>query len=248
MLNYDTDWYELIKKGNVTVHEADIERLSKNTVHLDNGTELEADIVVTATGWSKDPKIKFINFGSAGIGLPHSASEKAALVKETDEKILKLYPKLKQQPKTIAGDQNPNKEPFRLYRFIVPPARINERNIAFAGMVSSVLTANQSNAQALWISAFFDGRLDHIASTSDEVTKEVMLHTQWGKWRYPCGYGASIPDLAFDTQSYIDLLLKDCGINIRRKAGFIANLFHPHEPQDYVGLVDEWIEKHPGKK
>lgn len=63
--------------------------------------------------------------------------------------------------------------PASRYRFIVPPARVKDRNIAFAGMVSSVSTASAANAQSLWISAFFDGKLDHIASTQEEITDEV---------------------------------------------------------------------------
>jgi hypothetical protein len=61
---------------------------------------------------------------------------------------------------------------------MVPPARINDRNIAFAGMVSSVSTSICASVQGLWISAYLDGRLSRMAETKEEVTKEVMLHTQ----------------------------------------------------------------------
>lgn len=235
----------MVRKGKINVHSADVEKLTKNTVHLTDGTELEADVLVCATGWRKDPSIKFLNFGSAGIGLPQTPAEQAKLAKEADEKILNLYPRLRNQPPMRFEQKG---DPFRLYRFIVPPARIQHRNIAFAGMVSSVLTTQQANAQGVWISAFFDGRLDKIASTQDEVTKEVMLHTQWGKWRYPYGYGANLPDLAFDGQPYIDLLLDDCGLAVNRKGGIFADLTKPYEPKDFVGLVDEWVDKHPAKK
>lgn len=235
----------MVRQGKIHVHSTDIEKLSKNTVHLTDGTDLKADVLICATGWRKDPTIKFVNFGSAGIGLPQSPEEQAALAKQADEKILSWYPRLQNQPK-LGFEQK--SDPFRLYRFMIPPARMELRNIAFAGMVSSVRTTDQANVQGIWISAFLDGRLDYIESTPQKVAEEVMLHTQWGKWRYPYGYGANLPDLAFDGQPYIELLMTDCGLNIHRKAGVYADLTQPYEPQDYVGLVDEWVDKHPAKK
>lgn len=115
------------------------------------------------------------------------------------------------------------------YRFIVPPARIDDRNIAFAGRVSSVSTASAANAQALWISTFFDGKLDRLASTPREVRDEVMLHTQRGKWRCPTGYGAILPNFVLDALPSIDLLLRDLGLKVNRKSSLFAKIWHPYE-------------------
>ena len=111
-------------------------------------------------------------------------------------------------------------------------------------MMSSVSTASAANAQSLWISAYFDGKLDHIASSDKQVTEEVMLHTQWGRWRYPIGYGASLPDFVFDALPYIDLLLRDLGLKVNRKPSLFAEIWHPYGPQDWVGLVSEWRASH----
>lgn len=240
--NYDQDLFEMVKQGKINVHVADVVRLTKNTVHLTDGTELSTDVLVCATGWQKDPSIRFVDFGTAGVGLQHPPSEQAKLATDTDEKILRLYPKLKNQP-ALNFTTKPN--PFRLYRFIVPPSRVNDRNIVFAGMVSSVSTASAANAQALWISVFLDGKLDRMALTPQEITDEVMLHTQWGKWRYPCGYGANFPDFVFDALPYMDLLYKDLGLKVNRKKGWFAEITEPYSPRDFVGLVDEWVESHP---
>lgn len=240
--NYDQDLFQMVRDGKINVHLADVERLTKHNVHLTDGTDLEADVLICATGWKKDPSIRFLNLGTAGIGLPHPPAEQAKLVTQTDEEILRLYPRLRNQPPL---NFKPKSDPFRLYRFIVPPNRIKDRNIAFAGLVSSVSTAPQANCQALWISAFFDDRLDRIASTPEEVTKEVMLHTQWGKWRYPTGYGASLPDFVFDALPYMGLLMQDLGLKVNRKKGVIAELTEAYSPRDFVGLVDEWVEAHP---
>lgn len=69
-----------------------------------------------------------------------------------------------------------------------------------------------------------------------------MLHTQWGKWRYPWGYGARIPDLAADSIFYSDMLLSDLGLTVHRKGGW-RELFETYRPKDYKGLVEEWVEK-----
>ena len=239
--NYDQDLFQMVKQGKINVHLADVERLTRKTVHLSDGTELTTDVLICATGWQKDPSIRLREFGTAGIGLPHTPTERAKLATEADDKILNLYPRLRNQP---VLNFKPKSDPFRLYRFIVPPAWINHRNIAFAGMVSSVSTATAANAQALWISAFLDNRLDKIVSTAQEVTDEVMLHTQWGKWRYPCGYGADLPDFVFDALPYIDLLLQDLGLKVNRKNGMFKEITEPYSPRDFVGLVDEWVDTH----
>lgn len=72
-----------------------------------------------------------------------------------------------------------------------------------------------------------------------------MLHTQWGKWRYPTGYGASLPDFVFDALPYMGLLMQDLGLKVNRKNGVIAELTEAYSPRDFVGLVDEWRNAHP---
>jgi cation diffusion facilitator CzcD-associated flavoprotein CzcO len=144
--NYDQDLFDMVKKRKINVHLADVEHLTNGTVHLTDGTELKTDVLVCATGWLKDPSIRFSNFGSAGIGLTQPPTEQARLAADADEEILRSFPRLRDQPHL---NFTPKPKPFRLYRFIVPPAYIDKRNIAFAGMVSSVSTAMAANAQAL---------------------------------------------------------------------------------------------------
>ncbi|KAK4624726.1 FAD-dependent monooxygenase DEP4 [Fulvia fulva] len=236
--NFDRDFFNMVKNGEVKVHSADVERMTDHTVHLSDGTEPKTDVLVCATGWRKEPSIRFLNFGTAGIGLPYTPTEQSSLATDYDDKILKMYPRLATQP-TL--NFKPKADPFRLYRFMVPPARIEDRNIAFAGMISSVSTTMVAAVQALWISAYLDGKLDHAPGSKEEVTKEVMLHTQWGKWRYPCGYGASLHDFAFDGVPYNDLLLKDLGVKANRKQGW-KDVTEPYQPPDYKGIIDEWLE------
>lgn len=233
----------MVKTGKVRVHIANVDHLTENEVHLSTGDVLKADVLVCSTGWKKESSIQYVNLPAGNIGLPHSPEEQAQLVKQADADILTRFPRLKDQPQL--GSAIKAGEPFRLYRFIVPPTMVEKRNIAFAGMVSTVSTSVCANSQALWISAFFDGKLDRLAKTDEEITKEVMLHTQWGKWRYPCGYGANLPDFVFDALPYADLLHKDLGLKLNRKSNGFQELFMPYGPEDFVGLVDEWSAKHP---
>jgi hypothetical protein len=44
----------------------------------------------------------------------------------------------------------------------------------------------------------------------------------------------------FDTIPYIDLLLKDLGLESHRKKGVLTDIFQSYGPEDYIGLIEEW--------
>jgi thioredoxin reductase len=236
--NYDSNFFDMVKQGKIQVHIANIDHLEDTSVYLSTGQVLQTDVVVCSTGWKKESGICFKNFGEAGLGLAHSEDEMLQLNKAADEKVLSMFPRLRDQP-TLQSE--PKKEdPYRMHRFMVPPTRVFSEDLAFAGMVSTVSTAICASIQGLWISAFLDGKLHRVPQTNEEVTEEVMLHTQWGKWRFPCGYGAVLPDLVFEVLPYFDLMLRDLGIKNNRKSGWVSEMLTPYEPETYAGLVDEW--------
>ncbi|KAK3069208.1 hypothetical protein LTS18_000393, partial [Coniosporium uncinatum] len=68
----------------------------------------------------------------------------------------------------------------------------------------------------------------------------TVRDARFGKWRYPLGFGARFPDLWFDGLAYVDVLLRDLGLGVRRKGGWVQECFRPYGPGDYAGLVDEW--------
>ncbi|KAK2593874.1 hypothetical protein QQS21_008394, partial [Conoideocrella luteorostrata] len=254
--NYPTNFFDLVKQGKISVHVADVASVGGTSIHLTDGSTLDdVDVVVCATGWTKESTIRFIDCEPSSCITRLPASDKQALLSAADSSILSAFPILKDQPvlrhhtaapaaaaaTTSRKQKKHGREPFRNYRFIVPPDHVPHRNIAYAGMVSTVSTAMFANAQALWIAAFFDGKLRRGPKTQEEVTKEVLLHTEFGKWRYPCGYGAELPDFAFDSLPYVDLLLNDLGLKPHRKATQLMELTEPYKPWDYKGLVDEWL-------
>ncbi|KAF3009530.1 hypothetical protein E8E13_004760 [Curvularia kusanoi] len=250
LLNYDVDFFEFVRNGTIRVHIADVTRLSHHTVHLSDGTSLAADVLICGTGWKDTPPIEFKT--ERELGLPgHLPLSARPYITEANHEILEACPKLQKQPphrNTKAMTDNAvetTPEPYRLYRFMVPPAFVESRSLAFAGAYRSPATTFIAQTQALWITAFFDNNIPGLRSRSkvncDRIMYETVLHTQFGKWRYSRGFGARFPELWFDCLPYVDLLLKDIGLTNRRKKSWWAERFTPYMPVDYVGIVDEYM-------
>ncbi|KAJ5322911.1 hypothetical protein N7452_011200 [Penicillium brevicompactum] len=240
--NYDSSFFEFVKNGTIRVHTANISLLSPRKVHLSTDEVLDADALICATGWKKRPSFNFSNWD---IKIQRSVAEMTELIQAADEEILSRFPILKAQP--LPRSQTKPTDPLRLYRFMVPPALWEDRSLAFAGMVSSVSTSTCASLQGLWISVYLDGKLDRTPVDDTEAVRETVLNSQWGKWRYPCGYGGEVADLAFDALPYFDLLLRDLGLESRRKTSCLAEMITPYKPWDYRSVVMEWMDAHPIK-
>lgn len=289
ILTYPTDIFDLVRNGTVKVHIADITHLSPQTVHLSDGSTLETDAMICATGWKHLPPLKFLPQGiDKGLGIPHTPGDEPLFTPDTvsraDEEILERFPRLKQQPVqnknlkplldsdgvSTSDEINPSAPltPYTLYRFMVPPTAslLAQRDIAFAGVLMNFSVPLMAHAQGLWITAYFDGKLpvsvippcppdlaataasgeaegEGAVKTIEEVRYQTVLHSRFGKWRYPAGYGTRFPDFVFDALPYVDLLVKDLGLPIYRKKGWIAEATEPYGPDDYKELVEEWRVK-----
>ncbi|KAH8655849.1 putative dimethylaniline monooxygenase [Xylariales sp. PMI_506] len=241
ILNFNTSFFDLVRQGKVRVHVDNIDHLEPGKVILTGGQTISAGAIVCSTGWKKESTIKFQGLPEQGLGLPFSAAEQTQLNAEYDKLVLQEFPILSKQPVLTSPPETG--EPLRYYRFIVPPAFVSAHNLAFSGMVSTVSTAICAASQGLWISAYFDGKLEREAKSQEELTQEVMMHTQWGKWRYPCGYGAALPDFVFEGIPYVDMLLRDLGLKTHRKETVFKELTSPYTPVDYNGVLDEWKAK-----
>ncbi|KAL4890681.1 hypothetical protein BDV59DRAFT_204158 [Aspergillus ambiguus] len=273
ILNYPTNFFDLVKDGKVRIHIDQISHLSDHNVHLASAsdTPLGSDALICATGWQATPNIEFrpasldttLGFPWAPDSLPEE------LTKAADTEILRRFPRLVDQP-TPANpspyapltDNAPAtaRHPFRLARFMVPPGLASSRSIAFMGITMTINTTMVAQAQALWIAAYFGEKLtptpretcpDGVKaalSNTDESTDvdllwETALHSQFGVHRYPGGFGKRNPDFVFDALPYIDMLLTDLGLDIRRKGAM--KWFEPYGMEDYRGLVDEYLAKSP---
>ncbi len=250
LLNYKADFFEFVRNGNIRVHIADITKLTHQAVHLSNGDVLEADVLICGTGWKDTPQLNFVT--ERELGLPgHTPLSAEPFIAKADAAIIENCPRLANQPaprktKPMTDDvTKTTPEPYRLYRFMVPPAFIDSRTLAFAGAYRSPATTIIAQTQALWITAFFDNHIPALEpgfqANADGILYETVLHTQFGKWRYSRGFGARFPELWFDCLPYVDLLLKDIGIPNQRKGSWWAERFTPYMPADYVGIVDDYL-------
>lgn len=268
ILNYETDFFDFVRKGMIKIHIAEISFLSSHEVHLSNDETLRADTLVLCTGWKFTPPVTFHPPSlSSSLGLPSSSSsdpsfdEDQNLCAAADAEILTKFPRLANPPPTLQITFNSvdtaTTIPWRLYRFMVPPSQIQNRDIAFAGAVLSLTVATSAEIQALWITAFFGNGAripDH-----EEIERSTILHSRFGSWRCPAGNGAHYPDFVFDAVPYFDLLLGDLGVGRYRKrrggvegsggwwrgkmwlGGWWREIFEAYGPRDYRGVVGEWM-------
>lgn len=271
ILNYPKDIFEYVRNGQIRVHIADITHLEPGQVHLSTGDVLSTNALVCATGWRATPNIKFLPEGiERELGFPWSDDTiDDNIVKKADAEILDRFPRLRDQPvpnpnyKPLAEDAEACvPHPYRLARFMVPPSMFEKRSIAFLGIPMTINTALVAQTQALWAVAYLGGDLtlsplesnssspikyEKIDDTKDSVEAidwETALHTEFGKFRYPGGFGKRNPDFVFDALPYIDMLLGDLGLRVHRKSSLLSECFEPYGPADYRGLIDEWKAKH----
>lgn len=259
ILNYRTDFFEFVRSGMIKVHIADVAQLTDHTVRLSTGAELASDALICSTGWRHRPAIQFLPEGiDALLGIPHRGPHaNPELVAKADQELLRRFPRLRRQP-TLNPHYKPMEgvrpsealdEPYRLYRFMVPPALFPRRDVAFAGIVQSISTVYIAQAQALWMTAYFDGHTPKSLAArfpqddkglAEQLVWDTLLQTQYGKWRCPGGYGSRFPDFVYDGLPYIDQLLNDLGLKSRRKGNIFRELLEPYLTSDYANLVNEW--------
>jgi hypothetical protein len=97
--------------------------------------------------------------------------------------------------------------------------------------------------QSLWITAYFDDKLSSPFPAPEQVVEETYRDTQYFVLRTASGYGRTAPDVVFDTLPYFDMLLRDLGLEGRRKGGGVKDIVSSYGPEDWKGLVGEWVDK-----
>ncbi|KAI1384215.1 FAD/NAD(P)-binding domain-containing protein [Hypoxylon trugodes] len=185
ILNYESDFFELVKSDRVEIHIGEITSLSPGKVHLADGTIFESEAFYLNTGWKHAPPMKFLPKGiEKELGIPHEIVDDAptedlanqvSLIKRADEEILNRFPRLRQQPvfnkkfipitdqKGISFDKESQmaSTPYMLHRFLIPPSPrfLRPRDIAFIGLQTNFSNITTAHISALWISAYFTGQL-----------------------------------------------------------------------------------------
>ncbi|KAF2259942.1 flavin-binding monooxygenase-like protein-like protein [Lojkania enalia] len=266
--NYPTSFFNLVREGKIKIVIDEVEAFGDGKeILLKSGEKMEADAVVYATGWTHSGSIQFKpaglekDLGLAGLN-PPTETEEIALIEKVERDLYTNFPFLKERDSsrlyhpdptcrlTETADSGADQQPYRLYRFLVPQSDFARRSIGFAGALMTLGTAPCAYLQALWLAAYFEGKVPlpdtSTAASADLVKYEVYRDTQYCALRNAMGYGNQYPDLVFDSLPYFDLLMRDLGFEGKRKGKLLgvrrwgAECFSSYGPEDYVGLVDEW--------
>ena len=247
--NYAEDPLAFVRNGRAKVFRSDIMRIGEHEVELTNGTSIPADAIVCCTGWDWKPSMKL---KATELGTPISADQ----IAQEEQRIYGDLPLLKQRPKQnmLVNAVSPD-DGLYLYRFMLPvaPKMLQAKNLAFLGHSFTISTYLVGQLQALWITAFLDGQLDSLTKVNEKSMKAISSSTAsmaaYMRLRHPPetgGFGDRFGDMAFESLPYIDLLLRDLGLEWMRKKGWFAwfrEVFEPYEQSDYIGMVREWLEK-----
>ena len=212
------DILEMIKEGRIEVKRSTIVELKGlQTVCFADGTELDADLLIWATGW-KPPLF------------PFTSTTTTTLAEEAEAYVLRQCPLLGERLATKKAVS------FPLYRRLVPLDYIHDHSIVYVGMLLSANTGIMSEVQAVW-SALYLMREFQIA---DDASWEIAVTNAWLARRYPIVERHS--NYTHDVIQYAELLLKDLGLNGCRKKSWHwwREIFETYQPCDYKGLVEEW--------
>lgn len=170
--NYDTNWFDLVRAGKINIHIADLASLSNGHAHLSTGETLDADALVCCTGWHSDPTVE-INLPCLTSSIPHQIKlaetdpESLAAEREihNDIRYLHTLPRRTTNAPLILGHTaHHHSTSYGLYRMVVPsePICLEKKNIAFIGSHSSIHAILVGQAQALWITAFFQHKVKNL--------------------------------------------------------------------------------------
>ena len=217
ILNHQ-DFIEMVKKGQIAVKRSTIVELSRRkTVHFSDGTELETDLIIWATGWK-----------SSFAPLP--SSKNLELEQQAEAYVLNQCPILRQSPITKASS------PLALYRRLVPIDGIHDHSLVYVGMLQSPGTGVLAEVQAVWSAIYLMGELE----INENVLWETTVTNEWLRRRYPLVERHT--NYTHDFIRYADLLLADIGVDaMRKKRGWLKEIVEPYMARDYREIVAEWL-------
>ena len=247
--NYPTELFDLVKEGLINIHIADIDHLRTQAIHLSDGSNIKADVLLCATGWNFTPNISFLPCNLEDkIGISHASSSDPN-ISLADEELLRRFPELEDSPMkrlqqaVVSGKEvaTPEEPPsWVLYHGLVPPHFLSSRNFAYVGMALGIRGFLLAQTEALWITAFFDDKLSTPLPREDEAAKQALMQNRFYKWKAPNGLGDRCSDMVFEVVPYVDTLLGELGLETRRKGGW-AEIFQYYGVGDYPNLVQEWL-------
>ena len=243
-----SDFFDTIA-NNVSIYCGDIQDITEDCVRLSTKEEVVSDVILCGTGWI--PSLQFLSDEQRRrFGLPHHLLEETEEDKRhweeleaiADVEVVATFPQLANPPAHY--EKISTSTPYRLYRHIVPlmkPEDPNsDRSIVFVGHVGVGNYFPVVECQAMWATAYLDGKLNLPSIEAQE--EDVALFTTWCRRRY-LSSGHEGNNMTFELIGYTDMLLADMGLSSHRK-GWFKDLFAPCWASDFKGLKAEFIEKY----
>lgn len=175
----------------VTIYRSDIKQLKDKSIELADGTTLETDILIYATGYNPQESIFSIE-DAYKLGLPVPLDRLSDLKvdletydrrnKEMDEEVLRRFPRLAQSPTTPKPITHTQ---YRLYRCIVPLSLLEkqDRSLAFVGYLQGTSVSLIADISSFWAAAWLSGQLD-ITRDKNEIEWEVDYLNAFMRNRY----------------------------------------------------------------
>ncbi|KAL4954225.1 hypothetical protein BDW69DRAFT_205371 [Aspergillus filifer] len=258
--NYESSWFELVREGRIRIHIADVEGLEDGVVYLRNAKGegeregVEADALVLCTGWEVEFPVKFdVVKGDVERDCEQPDEEEDKVLKGIyrDIPYLSTLPRRTFNAPPVTEKKKPSTMPL-LYHDILPTQAplLQNRILAFIGLSISIHTVLVAQAQALWITAFFENKIPHLHSKpvhTNEVKKRALIERAYGATRRPRETGGAAgnhADLVFDSLAYVDGLISELGLNPYRKGSLWKEMVASYGVSDYRGLVEEWNALH----
>lgn len=218
---------------------------------MKNGDALKSEAILCGTGWINS--LRFLSQDQCRqLGLPYILTAESLkenrhwnqLAKVADKEVVTTFPQLAKPPPH--WHRPITESPFRLYKNIAPLSHSisddvdQDRSIVFVGLVGVGNYFPVVECQAMWATAYMDGKLQ--VPERAEQEKEVALFNAWCRRRY-LSNGEPGNNMTFELLGYCDDLLQSLGLSSHRK-GWFSNLFKPFVASDYAGLRDEYIRKY----
>lgn len=241
LIHHDDFWDTIAK--NVHAYRSDVRGLETNAVVLEDGSKVHTDIVLCGTGWVH--KYPFLTQNQiVDFGLPHPPeedSEKEAkmwanLLETADQQVITEFPNLGNPPNHYYNTSSST--PNRLYNGIVP---LNDDSIAFVGHVVLSNAFRAAEAQAIWITAYFDRHVK--LPSKEQATKEIAYANAFSKRRYPA-HGTTGNYFHLDLVGYTDKLMADVGLKSHKQKGWLGNFVDPCIASDFKDMKDEYRQKY----
>ena len=235
------DFYDVLAQ-NVHVHRADIVSMDSDSILLDSGLCVRSDTLFCGTGWKTNYPFLPPSL-TIQLGLPHPTDDDTvqdrelwtALLDEADKRVIAEFPYLRNPPQHVQPSESTKATTTaRLYNAIAP---LTDPSIVFLGRAHLSNSFRMAEAQAIWATAYFDGKAT--IPPIDQAQKEVAYMNAFSRRRYP-SKGWRGEYIFFELVWYTDKLLAEVGLNSHREKGWWGNLVEPCLAADFKRVVKEY--------